>query len=193
MVYKDLPVVSFESKDEFYTWLGEHNESQQPFWLRFYKKASNKKTVAYTDTVDVALCWGWIDGLLNKYDDESYVVRFTPRRKKSVWSKINVDKVSQLIADGVMQPSGMAQVDAAKADGRWDAAYAGSASIELPDSFYKKLEDNQIAKLYFDSLTKTEKYPYAFKLATTVGKEKQEKLEDKIIQTLLQKARKNID
>jgi uncharacterized protein YdeI (YjbR/CyaY-like superfamily) len=186
--YKNLPVVTFVNKEDFYTWLGSHNETQQPFWLRFYKKASGKAMVAYTDTVDVALCWGWIDGLLNKYDEESYVVRFTPRRKKSVWSKINIEKVAKLTAEGKMQPSGIAQVEAAKADGRWDAAYAGSATIELPTTFIAKLDKHITAKEYYNSLTKSEKYPYAFKLATTVGKEKLDKLEDKLIQTLEDKS-----
>ncbi len=191
LFHKDLPVVAFTNKEDFYNWLGSHNDTQQPFWLRFYKKASGKATVSYTDTVDVALCWGWIDGLLNSYDVESYVVRFTPRRKKSIWSKINVEKVAKLTAEGKMQPSGIAQVESAKADGRWDAAYAGSATIELPATFITKLDNNKSAKDYYNSLTKTEKYSYAFKLATVVGKEKLDKLEDKLLKSLEDKSTNN--
>ncbi len=189
LTYKDLPVVSFETQEAFYEWLGKHNESQQPFWMRYYKKVTNKPCLAHTDAVDVALCWGWIDGLLNKYDEESYVVRYTPRRKKSIWSKINVEKIERLTADGRMQPSGLAHVVAAKADGRWDAAYAGQATIELPNSFIRKLAEDPSAQAAYDSLTKAQKYPYAFKLATAVGAEKQQKLEEKLLSDLRNKAK----
>jgi uncharacterized protein YdeI (YjbR/CyaY-like superfamily) len=91
--------------------------------LRLYKKASGIATVAYTDAVDVLLCWGWIDGLTNKYDDVSYVIRCTPRRPKSVWSKINVAKVGRLIAENRMQSVGLAYIEHAKQNGKWDAAY----------------------------------------------------------------------
>ncbi len=186
--YKELPVVSFITQEEFYTWLGTHHESQQPFWLRYHKKGTNKPCIAHTDAVDVALCWGWIDGLLNTYDEESYVVRFTPRRKKSVWSKINVEKIERLTTEGRMQPSGLAQVKTAKADGRWDAAYAGQATIELPESFLQKLTADARAKAAYDGLTKAQKYPYAFKLATVVGEEKRQKLEEKLLEDLRRKA-----
>ena len=186
--YKDLPVVSFTSQDDFYAWLGTHNDTQQPFWMRYYKKGTGIPCIAHGDAVDVALCWGWIDGLLNKYDEQSYVVRFTPRRKKSVWSKINVEKVELLTAQGRMQSSGTAHVDAAKADGRWDAAYAGQATIELPKSFTAKLAANPRAKVAYESLTKAQQYPYAFKLATAVGEDKRQKLEEKLLKDLHDKS-----
>ena len=188
LTYKDLPVVSFKTQEAFYEWLGKHNESQKSFWMRYYKKGTNKPCLAHTDAVDVALCWGWIDGLLNTYDEESYVVRFTPRRKKSIWSKINVEKIERLTAEGQMQPSGLAHVEAAKADGRWEAAYAGQATIELPKSFIGKLAKHPKAQAVYDSLTKAQKYPYAFKLATVVGEEKRLKLEDKLLKDLQNKA-----
>jgi uncharacterized protein YdeI (YjbR/CyaY-like superfamily) len=188
LIYKELPVVSFISQDEFYTWLGTHNDTQQPFWLRYYKKGTGIPCIVHGDAVDVALCWGWIDGLLNKYDEQSYVVRYTPRRKKSVWSKINVEKVALLTAQGRMQPSGLAHVEAAKADGRWDAAYAGQATIEIPASFVRKLAAHPQARAVYDSLTKTQKYPYAFKLATVIGEERREKLEETLLQELIKKS-----
>jgi uncharacterized protein YdeI (YjbR/CyaY-like superfamily) len=92
-------------------------------WLRIYKKNSGIETVSYPTSVDMALCWGWIDGLTNKYDEVSYLVRFTPRRPKSVWSKINVAKVERLIAQDLMQPTGLEHIVSAKKDGRWDKAY----------------------------------------------------------------------
>ena len=126
--HKDLPVYSFASQQDFDDWLSENCARETGFWLRYYKKATKKPTVHSSEAVDVALCYGWIDGLLNTYDEESYLVRFTPRRPKSVWSKVNVAKVEKLIAEGRMQPSGLVHVDSAKADGRWAAAYSSKKS-----------------------------------------------------------------
>lgn len=124
LIHKNLPVYNFETESEFSNWLSKNYERTTGFWLRFYKKATKIPTVQIGEAVDVALCYGWIDGLLNSYDDESYLVRFTPRRSKSVWSQVNVAKVEKLIAENRMQPSGQAHIDAAKQDGRWAAAYS---------------------------------------------------------------------
>jgi uncharacterized protein YdeI (YjbR/CyaY-like superfamily) len=184
LLYKDLPVYSFASKEIFYDWMDKNHDKMPAFWLRFYKKASGLPTVAYTDAVDVVLCWGWIDGVVNKYDEVSYVQRYTSRRPKSVWSQINVNKVAKLTADGLMQPSGQACVDAAKADGRWDAAYAGSATIEFPDFFLQMIDTDPVAKKAFDSLNKTQRYPLAYRLATAVGEVKRLQVATKILETL---------
>ena len=122
--HKDLPVYSFKTEADFLNWLSKNYEISTGFWLHFYKKATKIPSVDYSEAVDVALCYGWIDGLLNSYDDKSYLLRFTPRRPKSVWSKINVAKVEKLIAEKRMQPSGLTQVESAKKDGRWAAAYS---------------------------------------------------------------------
>ena len=121
--HKDLPVYSFKTEADYLNWLSKNHEISTGFWLHFYKKATKIPSVGYSEAVDVALCYGWIDGLLNSYDDKSYLVRFTPRRPNSVWSKINVAKVEKLIAEKRMHPSGLAQVESAKKDGRWAAAY----------------------------------------------------------------------
>lgn len=123
LTHKDLPVYSFETEEDFWNWLSNNYQQPTSFWLRFYNKESKVPSIHYDEAVDVALCFGWIDGLSNKYDEESYLVRYTPRRPKSVWSKINVAKVEKLINQGRMQASGLAKVDAAKEDGRWKAAY----------------------------------------------------------------------
>ena len=123
LTHKDLPVYAFETEADFWNWLSKNYQQTTSFWLRFYKKESKVPSINYDEAVDVALCFGWIDGLANKYDEESYLVRCTPRRPKSVWSKINVAKVNKLIDQKRMQPSGLAKVDAAKEDGRWKAAY----------------------------------------------------------------------
>ena len=123
LTHKDLPVYAFETEADFWNWLSKNYQQTTSFWLRFYKKESKVPSINYDEALDVALCFGWIDGLANKYDEESYLVRYTPRRPKSVWSKINVAKVNKLIDQKRMQPSGLAKVDAAKEDGRWKAAY----------------------------------------------------------------------
>ena len=128
LTHKDLPVYAFETEADFWNWLSKNYQQTTSFWLRFYKKESKVPSIHYDEAVDVALCFGWIDGLANKYDEESYLVRYTPRRPKSVWSKINVAKVEKLIAEKCMQPSGLTQVESAKKDGRWAAAYSSKKS-----------------------------------------------------------------
>ena len=126
--HKDLPVYSFKTETDFLNWLSKNYQDSTGFWLHFYKKATKIASFDYSEAVDVALCYGWIDGLLNPHDDKSYLVRFTPRRPNSVWSKINVAKVEKLIAEKRMHPSGLAQVESAKKDGRWAAAYSSKRS-----------------------------------------------------------------
>ena len=128
LTHKDLPVYAFETEADFWNWLSKNYQQTTSFWLRFYKKESKVPSIHYDEALDVALCFGWIDGLANKYDEESYLVRYTPRRPKSVWSKINVAKVEKLIAEKRMQPSGLTQVESAKKDGRWAAAYSSKKS-----------------------------------------------------------------
>lgn len=126
LFHKDLPVYAFPDQQSFHDWLDKNYSQQTGFWMRLYKKATNIPTIDMGDAVDEALCYGWIDGLINAYDAESYLVRFTPRRPKSVWSKVNVAKVEKLLSEGRMRPSGLLHVEAAKADGRWDAAYSSA-------------------------------------------------------------------
>ncbi len=127
-IHKNLPVYAFTNEQEFENWLSVNYALKQGFWLRFYKKATKIPTVQYGESVDTALCYGWIDGLLNSYNEESYLVRFTPRRPKSVWSKVNVAKVEKLIAENRMKPSGLVHIESAKLDGRWAAAYSTKKS-----------------------------------------------------------------
>ena len=117
LLHKEIPIISFKDEKEFDRWLKVNHQKDQAFWLRYYKKGSGLPSILPTQAVDVALCWGWIDGLINAYDDISYLVRFTPRRPKSIWSKVNVAKVEKLIDANRMQPSGLHQVNLAKSDG----------------------------------------------------------------------------
>lgn len=123
-MHRDLPVYAFATEQDFDKWLSENYHLKEGFWLRFYKKATGMPTIQVGEAVNVALCWGWIDGLINSYDDQSYLVRITPRRPKSVWSQINVAKVEKLIQEDRMQPSGLVHIESAKLDGRWAKAYS---------------------------------------------------------------------
>ncbi len=184
MTYKDLPVVSFTTTAEFYDWLSEHHDKEKAFWLRYYKKATGKPTILHTDAIDVALCWGWIDGLANKYDDESYLVRFTPRRPKSLWSQINVEKVERLIAEKKMQPQGMVHVEAAKKDGRWDAAYSTEKIAAIPEEFITLVKSDPKAWKFYQTLNKSSLYAIGFRLATARTAETKERRMQKIFSQL---------
>src|SRR5688500_10109940 len=115
---------AFTSETSFESWLRANHARETEIWVRIYKKGSRKPTVTNAQALDVALCWGWIDGIRKAFDDESFLQRYSPRRSRSIWSQINREHVKRLIAAGRMKSPGQRQIDAAKADGRWDAAYA---------------------------------------------------------------------
>jgi uncharacterized protein YdeI (YjbR/CyaY-like superfamily) len=165
LTHKDLPVVSFKNFVEFEAWLSQNYQLEKGFWLRYYKKASGVETILHGDAVDVALCWGWIDGLTNKYDEKSWVIRYTPRGKKSIWSQVNVAKVERLIAENRMQPSGLTHIESAKADGRWDKAYAGQGTMQVPGDFLTELTKYPEKQAIFDTYNKSQKYPVGFALS----------------------------
>src|SRR3954470_10881196 len=127
----ELPVLPFASKAQFRAWMEEHHTDPGGLWLKFAKKGTGVATVVYAEALEVALCFGWIDGQAKKLDATYYLQRFTPRRARSKWSRINVAKAEALIAGGAMRPAGLAEVERAKADGRWDAAYASPSRIEV--------------------------------------------------------------
>lgn len=183
-LHKGLPVFSFKKPEDLHVWFEKNYICEEGFWLRYYKKATNKPTISHDQAIDEALCWGWIDGLGNKYDDLSWVVRFTPRRAKSVWSKVNVEKVDRLTKEGRMRPSGQSHVDAAKADGRWEAAYAGQATITVPPDFISLLGTDSNAIDFYESLNKANKYAIAYRIAVAVGKEKKQKKMEQLFNML---------
>ena len=127
-------------------------------WLRLAKAASGIPSPTYAEAVEVALCYGWIDGQAKKYDDETWLQKFTPRRPKSIWSKINRERVAALISAGRMQPSGLASVDAAKADGRWDAAYDSPRTATVPEDLQAALDANPAATAFFGTLNSANRY-----------------------------------
>lgn len=160
----DLPVLPFESVAAWENWLSKEHAKSNGLWLQIAKKSSGIATVTYAEALEVALCYGWIDGQKGSLDDSYFLQRFTPRRARSKWSKINCAKVETLIESGKMMPSGMREVEAAKADGRWDAAYASQSTAEIPEDFAEALSKNTKAKAFFETLTKSQRYPFLYRV-----------------------------
>lgn len=156
----------FATARAFETWLRAHHRSEPELWIRIYKKDSGTPTITYAQALDVALCWGWIDGIKKSYDAVSFLQRYTPRRPKSIWSQVNREHIARLVAEGRMQPSGQAQVDAAKADGRWDAAYAPIRSFtadSLPEDLRAAIDANAKARRTFAALGRMNLFALAFR------------------------------
>jgi uncharacterized protein YdeI (YjbR/CyaY-like superfamily) len=169
--YKELPAFAFTEDILWEKWLDENSEKYpKGVWLKFAKKGSKMNTHSYIEARDTAICFGWIDGLINKFDEDYYTVRFTPRRPKGLWSKVNVAVVEGLIASGRMRPAGLVEVEAAKADGRWDRAYDSSATITVPEDLQEFLLGNTEAKTFFQTLKAAERYPFLYRLQTASDK-----------------------
>ena len=162
----DQPIIAFSSASEFRSWLAQNHADHPGIWLKFAKKASGIPTVTYAEALDEALCLGWIDGQVKSIDATYYRQKFTRRGKRSIWSKINVGHVARLEEEGRMQPSGIAAVDAAKADGRWEAAYHGPGSAEMPDDFLAPLSKEPKALAFFETLNKSQRYSFFFRINT---------------------------
>lgn len=135
-------------------------------WLKFAKKDAGFSTVTYQEAIDVALCHGWIDGQAKRVDDKYWLQKFTPRAPKSIWSKINTEKVERLIASGEMKPAGLKAIEAAKNDGRWDSAYASPKNMTVPDDFQAALDKNRKAKAFFETLNSSNRYAILFRIQT---------------------------
>src|SRR5437764_2970007 len=133
-------VRTFENAIAFYRWLSVHHHEEDEVWIRIYKVGSGLKSITPKEAIDVALCWGWIDAVRKGHDDKSYLQRYTPRGKKSIWSQINVANVTRLIEEGRMTEHGLRQVELAKADGRWDRAYASGKAMAIPADLLAALE-----------------------------------------------------
>jgi uncharacterized protein YdeI (YjbR/CyaY-like superfamily) len=181
MTKSELPVRHFITAHDLDVWLKEHHADPSGFWLKIAKKNKGVTSVTYAEAVQLALCYGWIDGQANTFDDQFYLVKYTPRRPKSIWSKRNVDFVENLIKEGKMQPSGLAQVEAAKADGRWEQAYDSPKDMTVPEDFIKELAKDPKALAFFESLNKTNKYAIAFRLHTAKKPETRERRMEKFL------------
>lgn len=148
----------------FYDWLAQHGAEWDEVWVQFFKKGSGIETISYEDAVRAALCWGWIDGIKKKHDEKSFLLRFTPRRKKSIWSQINTRHAENLITEGLMRAPGLAQVEAAKADGRWDAAYGSGAELVMPEDFVAAVNANPAALKTYQTLNRANLYALMFRI-----------------------------
>lgn len=180
----DYPVLFFETENQWTDWLEKNHDKSDGVWLKFAKKASGIKSVNHASTLDPALCYGWIDGQSKSLDDTFYLQKYTPRRAKSIWSKINIAKVEQLIKDGKMKPAGQAEIDRAKADGRWEQAYDSPANITMPEDFQKALDASPKAKDFYATLNKTNTYAILWRIATAKKPETRARRIEKLIDML---------
>ncbi len=153
-----LPIVSFPSREAWAAWLEERHAVSGGVWLAIPKKGGGEAGVSYPEALEVALCYGWIDGQKGKLDDRFWLQRFTPRRPRSVWSRVNRDKALALIEQGEMKPAGLREVEQARADGRWEAAYEPQSSASVPDDLREALAANQAAADFFATLDSTNRY-----------------------------------
>lgn len=162
----DRPTIYFASQRDWEEWLEENHADSPGVWIKMAKKASGIPSVNHKEALEEALCFGWIDGQAKSLDEQYTLRMFTPRRARSTWSKINVGHIERLTGEGRLRPAGLREVDAAKADGRWDAAYSSQATIEVPEDFARALRAEPQAQQFFDSLTKAARWPFLFRLTT---------------------------
>jgi uncharacterized protein YdeI (YjbR/CyaY-like superfamily) len=180
----EAPIMLFDSAEHWESWLKENHSKSHGVRLQIAKKGADRPTVSYGEALDVALCYGWIDGQKGALDDQFFLQKFTPRRAKSIWSKINTEKVTQLIAQGRMQPAGHKEVEAAKQDGRWDAAYASQRNTEMPEDFQAELDKNPEAKAFFATLNSANRYAIYSRIQTAKKAETRQARIEKFIAML---------
>lgn len=183
-MFKDLPVRLFTTQEDWRAWLEENHAQALGVWLKHAKKSSGKTSVSYAEAVEEALCYGWIDSQKQVYDNDYFLQKFTPRGPKSVWSKINIAKVETLIKMGKMQPAGLASIDLAKHDGRWEAAYDSPSSNKIPEDFLAELNKNPKAKQFFETLNKSNVYGFCWRIQTAKKPETRKARIEKFIDML---------
>jgi len=166
---------AFATPEDLSAWLSTHHATASELWVRMYKKGSGTPSVTWEDCVVAALAWGWIDGQKQALDDVSFLQRLTPRRAGANWSKKNCEHAERLIAEGRMQPSGLKHVEAAKADGRWDKAYAGSSDMVMPEDFLAELAKNGEAQAFYETLGRTSRFSIYHRLHTAKRPETRQK------------------
>ena len=162
----NLPILSFATQQDWEAWLEEQHTDTKGIWLKIAKKDTGIPSVSYAQALESALCYGWIDGQKASVDATYWLQKFTPRGPKSSWSQVNCDKATALLAEGRMQPTGIRQVELARADGRWEAAYAPQSKITIPDDFQRELDSNQKAKEFFSTLNSVNRYAILHRIQT---------------------------
>ncbi len=162
----EKPILSFKDKVAWTKWLEKNHSNSSGVWLRLAKKDSGIQTVTRSESLDAALCYGWIDGQAKSEGQTYWLQKYTPRTKRSIWSKRNCEIVQRLIDSGEMQPAGLAEIERAKGDGRWDAAYDGPKNMTVPDDLEKELRRNKKARVFFESLDSRNRFAILFRIHT---------------------------
>ena len=180
----DLPIKLFKTEAAWETWLAAHGDAPG-VWLKIAKKDTGATSVSYSEALDVALCHGWIDGLKRSCDAQYFLQRFTPRKTKSLWSKLNIARVEKLVDAGRMRPAGLREVEAAKADGRWDAAYQSASVMDVPPEFAAALAKNAKARKAFEALDRTNRYAFCWRVHTAKKAETKAARVEKFVAMLL--------
>jgi uncharacterized protein YdeI (YjbR/CyaY-like superfamily) len=180
----DAPTLSFESPEAWEVWLAEHHADGLGVWIQFYKKAAGVRSLTYAEAVLGALCYGWIDSQARSKDDRSWIQKFGPRRPRSVWSRINTERAEGLIGSGRMQPAGLAEIAAAKKDGRWQRAYSSPSASSVPADFLAALAENKKARSFFESLNKANLYAISYRLETAKKPETRKRRMESILAML---------
>ena len=163
---ENLPIMTFETPQSWEAWLAVYHADSKGIWLKIAKKETGIASISYAEALESAICYGWIDGQKASFDTQYWLQKFTPRSPKSIWSKVNCDKATALIASGRMQPAGMQQVERAQADGRWEAAYESQSKITVPPDLQSELDKNQQAKDFFNTLDSANRYAILFRIQT---------------------------
>jgi uncharacterized protein YdeI (YjbR/CyaY-like superfamily) len=179
-----IPTIEFKTAKMFETWLLKNHENSKGLWIKIFKKDSGEKTISYAEALDIALCYGWIDGQKQSFDDQAWLQKFTPRRDKSIWSKVNIGHVERLINEGRIRPAGFKAIEKAKTDGSWEKAYDSSSKMTIPEDFLKELSKNKTAEAFFKTLNKTNLFSIGFRLQTAKKQETREKRMKEIIEKL---------
>lgn len=182
-----LPILPFERQKDWAVWLDKNHATSSGVWLKLAKKASGVKSVTYDEALEVALCYGWIDGQKKSHDETSWLQKFTPRGRRSIWSKINTEKVLRLIESGRMKPAGLKAVESAKQDGRWDAAYASPSKAVVPDDLQAELDRNAKAKAFFATLDSRNRYAILHRIHTAKKAETRAKRIEQFVRMLANK------
>ena len=180
----DIAPTLFKSARSFEAWLKKNHAESDGLWLQIAKKGCAQPSVSYAEAVEIALCWGWIDGQKKGLDDQHFLQRFTPRRARSIWSKVNIGKCAELTKAGRMQPAGQAQIDAAKADGRWAKAYDSARTASVPDDLQAALDAQPAAKAFFATINASNRYAVLWRVQTAVKPETRAKRIAQLVEML---------
>ena len=184
MMKPDLPILPFASKKKWAEWLAKQHDKSTGLWLKLSKKGSGISSITYDEALEIALCYGWIDGQKGSFDDKYWLQKFTPRGPKSIWSKINVAKAEKLIKNRQMKPAGLKAIETAKKDGRWEKAYDSQKNISVPEDLQVELDNNKKAKAVFATLNGVNRYAILFRIHNAKKAETRAKRIKQFIQML---------